>query len=562
MQRFLLAGIIVFLIVLSPVTVCATDSEQIDRYVTQLIVQQSGEVEVLESIEYNFGEAQRHGIFRIIPLGSYFDPYRLRLYDIRVTDDKGVEYLTDITHSATELTIKIGDPNQEVSGKHIYNIAYKVSNGLRFFGDHTELYWDVVGHEWSVPVLASEAVVYVPSVNKSEDIDARCFRGVSGAIDSCGSTLVSGHIDPVVSFTDGELMPHEGMTIAVSVPDGLIAKPSLLDRIRDYAWAYKILLVPFIALFVLLYRWLYYGRDPKGRGTIVTEFAPPHDLQPAEVGAIIDERLQPRDLSAEIIFLATRGYLKIVRAEKGSWWQKHGLYSLERLDKPDTQLLPYQKQLLTHIFTTGNEVVLDALSIDFSKFRSQLTAEVFNRLVTDKYFTHNPDSVRTYHIIAGVVTIVIGFIAINSLFGIGLLIAGVMVLLFSQIMPARTAKGVQAREHILGFKRYLTVAEKDRLEFHHAPEKNPEHFDALLPYAMVLGVERVWAQQFATIYQTTPSWYSDMSHTTFNTALLTQNLADFQSQTNTLFSPSSSSSSGFSGGSSGGGSGGGGGGSW
>jgi uncharacterized membrane protein YgcG len=563
MQRFLLAGIIVLLSALLPITARASDGEQIDRYVTQMIVHQSGELEVLESIEYNFGEAERHGIFRTIPLGGYFDPYRLRLYNIRVTDDKGVDYITDITQSATQITIKIGDPYQKISGKNIYNISYKVANGLRFFAGHTELYWDVVGHQWSVPVRVSEAVVYVPNIDTLEAIDARCFRGVAGADDPCQSAVVSGQtVAPVISFADSELMPHQGMTIAVSVPDGMIAKPSLLDRIRDYAWAYKIILVPFVAFFILLYRWVYYGRDPKGRGTIVTEFAPPHDLQPAEVGAVIDERLQARDLSAEIIFLATRGYLKIIRAEKGSWWQKNGLYSLKRLDAPVDKLAPYQKKLLDHIFATGDEVILDALRENFSKFRSELSTEIFNQLTKNNYFTHNPDSVRTYYIIAGVIVIVFGFIALSSLFGIGLLVAGVLVLLFSQIMPARTAKGVQAREHILGFKRYLTVAEKDRLDFHHTPEKNPEHFDALLPYAMALGVERVWAEQFANIYQSPPTWYSDMGRTTFNTLLLTQGLADFQSQTNTLFSPSSSSSSGFSGGSSGGGSGGGGGGSW
>src|SRR6185436_19560328 len=86
----------------------------------------------------------------------------------------------------------------------------------------------------------------------------------------------------------------------------------------------------------------------------------------------------------------------------------------------------------------------------------------------------------------------------------------------SRFFPAKTEKGVAAKEHILGLKEYLQIAEKDRLEFHNAPEKKPEVFETLLPYAMVLGVANIWAKEFEGIYNEPPSWYSGPSSTAFN----------------------------------------------
>jgi len=144
-------------------------------------------------------------------------------------------------------------------------------------------------------------------------------------------------------------------------------------------------------------------------------------------------------------------------------------------------------------------------------------------------------------------------------------LVGITVAVFGLVMPARTKEGVLAREHILGLKSYLQVAEKDRLKFHNAPDKNPKTFEKFLPFAMVLGVEKEWAKQFEGIYNTNPSWYSDPSMGNFSAVVLASGLNNFGNMAQTTLSSKPSSSgggSGFSGGSSGGGFGGGGGGSW
>ena len=129
-----------------------------------------------------------------------------------------------------------------------------------------------------------------------------------------------------------------------------------------------------------------------------------------------------------------------------------------------------------------------------------------------------------------------------------------------------TTKSLSVLKKILGFREFLQLTEKDRLELLNAPELQPEIFEKFLPYAMVLGVENKWAKKFEGIYNTIPNWYEDTKITNFNSYSLTKDLTSFNNSFNKFFNiPSTSSgfSSGFGGGgSSGGGSGGGGGGSW
>jgi uncharacterized membrane protein len=142
---------------------------------------------------------------------------------------------------------------------------------------------------------------------------------------------------------------------------------------------------------------------------------------------------------------------------------------------------------------------------------------------------------------------------------------GFILLIFGIIMPSRTKKGSEARDHILGLKLYMNAAEKDRIAFHNAPEKTPERFEKLLPFAMALGVEKAWAKQFEGIYNQNPGWYSGVHPGVFAVGAFTDSMSSFSDsvRSTVVANASHSSGGGFGGGGfSGGGGGGGGGGSW
>lgn len=140
----------------------------------------------------------------------------------------------------------------------------------------------------------------------------------------------------------------------------------------------------------------------------------------------------------------------------------------------------------------------------------------------------------------------------------------IIVSIFVSIMSRRTEYGDKILEKVLGFKEFISAAEKDKLEAMF--ESNPQYFYNILPYAMVLGLSDKWSKHFDGMAVQPPSWYRGYNYSTFSAAAFTSTL---NSSFNTLnssmsSSPSSSGSSGSSssGGFSGGGSGGGGGGSW
>jgi uncharacterized membrane protein len=152
-----------------------------------------------------------------------------------------------------------------------------------------------------------------------------------------------------------------------------------------------------------------------------------------------------------------------------------------------------------------------------------------------------------------------------------LLLVGINFL-FYRLLQAPTLAGRRLLDELAGFRMYLDVAEKDELRVRRGPERTLQLFEKYLPYALALGVENAWAEQFSDILDraraaggadAVPRWYSGSSWDTpgsgFAGALaggLSGAIAAASS------SPGSGSSGGGGGGSSGGGGGGGGGGGW
>ncbi|KAG1650453.1 Glycine--tRNA ligase beta subunit [Nymphon striatum] len=63
-------------------------------------------------------------------------------------------------------------------------------------------------------------------------------------------------------------------------------------------------------------------------------------------------------------------------------------------------------------------------------------------------------------------------------------------------MGAPTQIGQKRAAEIDGLKRYLSVAEEDRMNMMGSPEMSPKHYETLLPYAVALGVEKPWSNAF------------------------------------------------------------------
>lgn len=116
---------------------------------------------------------------------------------------------------------------------------------------------------------------------------------------------------------------------------------------------------------------------------------------------------------------------------------------------------------------------------------------------------------------------------------------------------------------IRGYKRFLQVAEKDRMEM--LAEQDPDYFYKNLAFAFALGVTSVYAKRFAAMAKEPPQWYYGPYYTTgaaFNSISMMDSMDSMMSSVSTTMTSSPSGSGGGGSFSGGGGAGGGGGGSW
>ena len=172
-----------------------------------------------------------------------------------------------------------------------------------------------------------------------------------------------------------------------------------------------------------------------------------------------------------------------------------------------------------------------------------------------------------------VLSVLIGPAAAFASVWVSVALGGVIVLhfLFYYLLKAPTRQGRQIMDQIEGFKMYLSVAEKERLELLNPPEKTPALFEKYLPYALALDVENEWSSQFTEVLAQAavagqayaPSWYQGNSWSSQNFSNFADSLGSSLSSTiSAAATPPSSSSGSGGGGSSGGGGGGGGGSGW
>lgn len=562
-EKFLPKYMLKKLIILALLTIVVfvprlVKAEEIKSFDVIINIKEDALVHISETITYDFGSAQKHGIFRNIPYqqGSIFKNLPLYISDIRVTDENNQPLVFNTSKTQKDLVIKIGDSNELVTGVHTYSINYIVQNVVNFFNTKDQFYWNATGNDWQVPIGAATVSIWLPMQMDLEKTNLFCYAGFTGSLDSCQEARLA---NPV-HIRQLQLSSQNGITLRLDMPKGILRQPSLLHVALNFAHVNSLFLLPAIVFLLLLIVWIIFGKDFKSANTIITQFDVPDNLTPAEVGAIFDRRVSGRDISAEIISLAVRGYIKInqIERKKDLLFVKND-YELMLLRSAGQSESRHDIAILSALFSQipGKTILLSSLKKNrLVHTYIKKSKKILYKDLTDKgYFKFNPNTLRQGYITIGFIILYVAIRFMSGSVFLGpLVMSGVIMMVFALVMPALTKKGALTRDYILGLKKYLEVAEKDRLEFHNAPEKNPEQFEKLLPFAMALGVEKKWAQQFEHIYTVSPGWYGSYYAGNFSTMAFVDSLSGFSGRLE---------SSGVSGGgSAGGGRGGGGGGSW
>ncbi|MFA5986362.1 MAG: DUF2207 domain-containing protein [Parcubacteria group bacterium] len=549
------------LLLLAPIF--SVRAEEIKTYDVDMTINADATVDVAETIQYDYGTTQRHGIYRDVPVkytNATNDNRTITLDHITVADQYGVPYTFVTARDGDNLQIKIGNADKFVTGMNTYVITYTVTGAINYFDDHDELYWNATGDRWSALMKAVQVTVHAPQISKTA-----CFAGPYGSTVACDDMITNN--DRTVTFAQENLVSGSGVTTVIGMPAGTVYKPTLQQKIVKYLMDNWIFGLPVFVLIVMWRLWYTKGRDPEGKGTIVPYYEAPEGLTAAEVGMIAEDAVAPKSVSAAIIQLAVNGHLTIKKIDKKGVFSSED-YEFTQTGKSSADVSEQDKLLFDAIFGGAQTRRMSDLKEKFYKDLVAIKKSIEGAIMQKGYYTGTPSIVRATYVTIGIFLIVGSFIAgsmAGLAYGIATFLSSVIILSFGIVMPQRTKNGAIVREQVLGLKLYMETAEKDRINFHNAPEKNLERFEKLLPYAMVLGVEEAWAKQFEDIYKTKPQWY-ESGDATFSPILFAHSLHAFSDANNaTMVSqPSSAGSggSGFSGGGSGGGFGGGGGGSW
>ncbi len=575
----------------------ADEGWEIVLFNAEIAVLEDGSLSIRESIDVNFGSLDKHGIFREIPVRYRYSETKDRVYELTVlgvTDASGRPWPYLVEENGANQRIRIGDADRTVRGVQTYRLSYTVRGALNALPDRDEVYWNVNGPDWGVPARQVTASVRAPAVVTR----ATCFQGAAGSTDPCRSALGPG---AATYSTTRALGPGEQLTIVAALPKGAVAEPVAIlkdsQRGIDRWFELTPTSLALVGLTLVGGLWLV-GRNWWARGrdrrflkraafveeteegtaplfdapTVVPEYEPPDKLSPAQLGLILDERADAKDLTATVVDLAVRGVLRIEKVEKDGILGRDD-WRLVKL-RDDKGLSGWERELLEGIFGSADDVLLSERKGKVAPSLQVAQTKLYEDAMERRWFTSDPEHARQLWAGAGIGLVLVGA---GLVFGLGLtlglglvgvavILCGLVLLAMRSAMARRSAAGSEMLRRTLGFRRYMETAEKDRAAF----AEREGIFSAYLPYAIVFGIVDRWAKAFegldreATRAMQGLGWYAGQG--AFSASAFSSELSTFSSTVSSTlaYTPGSSGSSGFSsgGGFSGGGGGGGGGGSW
>jgi uncharacterized protein (TIGR04222 family) len=607
-------------------------ADQANSFDVSFEVAEDGSVLVTERITWEFpSDEERRGIERLVTTSVGYqdseDVYRrYRISDITASSPTGAPADVGVSDFGAVTRIRVGDPNRTVTGVHDYVVSYRLGKVVNDIGDGTaELYYNLIAPSNNSVYRGIRASVTgpVPATRTA------CFVGELGATEEC--THAAGATS---TFASPDVGPGEGVTIVLSFPreafadltpdlvpydssdgfgpDGQSALSPATQRALGGMLVGAGLLLPVGAAALMGALVHTRGRDewyagltpgltpghgenaPVRRGgtpSVVVQFHPPDGVQPGLVGTIVDEQADTVDVSATIVDLAVRGFLRIEEIKSGGLFGRDDWELTWLAPPPDAkQLTAYENALIDGLFATGSPVRLSALRQKFRPTLDLVQRRMYSEVVDRGWFRRSPEVMRQSWQTLGALlcggAVLLGFFGFAPVMGlldntgfpfppflalvIGMFIAGLITIALGRRMASRTADGSAVLAQSLGFRRYLETAEANQIRW----EEAEKMFSRFLPYAIVFGIADRWAGTFEEVAQAAaaaghpivlPTWYIGSG----SYGSMASSMNDFSTVAAGTFAstPGSSGGSGFSsggfgGGFSGGGGGGSSGGSW
>lgn len=497
----------------------AARSYDVSRFEAEIVLDADGSIHVEERITFRFVGAFQ-GVYRVIPYGYAKDgpigmPWLRGMLDLElrsIEDDSGRELVHEEQRARGKVQFRIhlpGAVNAERTVVLRYDVNYVVRSHRTTdaeFAAYDELYWNVTGNAWEVPIREAVVRVILPAGVPASDVRTSAYTGLYGGRSE--DYVTEQEEQALVVRTTRPLLPNEGLTLSVAIPRDRLSAPTGMRRFVLLAQAnWMVGLAPLCLGLWLLYWWLR-GRDRLDR-TIVAEFERPEGLAPSEAGILMDDRLDTRDLSAAFVDLAVRGVISIEGADSRS--KTAFVAHRETWDK--AELAAWERRLLDDAFGEDDRVTMTSLTARLPLKLPAIRDSLLARVVSRGLFPKRPDHVIAQWMgLAGLSALLL--VVVGVLTGAPLLYwvlavpAAILAFVAARFMPRRTHAGLVTLARLKGLEDYIVTAERERMR--HMPLSALE---ALLPFAVAFGAHERWAARLQELFAYTPAWYQSQTAT-------------------------------------------------
>ncbi|TCC43950.1 DUF2207 domain-containing protein [Kribbella capetownensis] len=341
-----------------------------------------------------------------------------------------------------------------------------------------------------------------------------CFAGAIDSNTPCTLAQVGETSGP--TFQQQSLPPGNTVRMTIGFPEGEIAANSIVEFRKTLKRAFStdtaqlitalaVLLLGLIGL-LLLYR--IRGRDQVDPRRVVPaslfslgndtriDFTPPSDLRPGEVGTLIDERIDPVDVTATIIDLAVRGHITIIELEHETEYARPD-WELRRVaNAPSEELQRYENVLIRAIFGDADSVLVSELGRQVRENLGQVQDALYDGVVKRGWFNERPDRTRSLWATIGIATTVVGVIATVllalfstwGLLGLAVTAIGVGLIVVGRYMPAKAPAAGRVLGQVAAIRGELLEMDVSELP----SDQHAELCSRALPYAVVLGGSERW----------------------------------------------------------------------
>lgn len=496
-----------------------------------------------------------HNAFRQIPLDKLDGITDIQLYDGNTphpfssyikSGQQYIEWHYDLTDTV-----------------HEWQLHYKVHGAIQFGKQQDRLYWDIFSG-YDVPIEASSVTIVLPGSFTASDIAFASYRSAKAPIRQSYNQV------DAFNFSGEHFAPQEAFTIDVGWPTGVVAKSAYWkDFVRFHVGQVVVVGVALLCLLIGFLFWLIKEKFPKGRGAIVAQYDPPQDLPPAIAEVIAKEKITSKGLAATVINLAVRGYVTIeedvrklkffdvvhisgtavIRSlyivlmvflvasflffSKLFWIGLLGIFGIMLISRirrqdymirkakefrDDPSVRPYEAAYLRMLFSSGDTFSTRTMR----KSSPEKKKYLYNRIqdIKDLIYQQTQKDTSAFEVaptyanqyvtpavtiiaILMLLTVSVGVFQPTPQIAIIMSAASIFGLwMFIRYEARLNKEGRILKEDWRGFKLYLETAEKYRVQ-----DLKPEYFVKYLPYAMIFGIEKKWAQAFGNIGMEAPRWY-------------------------------------------------------